>query len=103
MQVNPDMPRYETKKIVSAVKIRSLHELNDGLVTITSYDRRLGVMSTVDGWFTRDIQLMTLATGDLGYYILHKDGHADWSPSEAFEAEFTLVIPQPNEIAGATS
>lgn len=99
------LPRYKCHKEVAALKIRDLtvrreKRANDdgsffayraaSLVCVGPDGKDWPVeVITGPGWLESRFQ--ELEDGDMGYYVRYVDGYESWSPSEAFEAGYSLI------------
>jgi hypothetical protein len=87
MTVSAEMPRYETRKTVWALKIASIDydgDKCDGAV-ITPEEPRYAPFS-VDGAYVAKHKPQVG-----GYYVVYPDGYKSWSPAHAFESSASRV------------
>ncbi|KKN77277.1 hypothetical protein LCGC14_0362550 [marine sediment metagenome] len=91
MAVSAEMPKYVCHKEVYALKIKSIDH-DDAVsggpnkATITPEDERYDPFE-VDAAY---MEKHKPAIG--GYYVVYKDGYKSFSPAEAFEGGYTLVV-----------
>ena len=84
-----EMPQYQCHKKVRAVKIAALEIREDKSARIAGVDH-VGIIVTRAGWADRFKPVHSKKT-DIGYYVEYEDGFASWSPSDVFEAGYTLI------------
>lgn len=82
-----EMPRYQSHKVVHAVKIAGLEILESGDALIAPDHPRLRTFRTREGWAERFAGDET----DLGYYVIYPDGFSSWSPTKAFEEGYLQI------------
>lgn len=88
-----EMPRYQSHKIVHALKIRAIETiLDDDMEPATS----LGATITPneDGYAPFHVDAAYVEKHDPqagGYYVVYPDGYKSYSPAEAFESGYTLL------------
>lgn len=89
MQVQRQMPRYISHKVVWALKIARLEERRAGVAT--------GAWTIVpedEGFAPFDVTAEFAAKHKPergGYYVVYEDGYASYSPAAAFEAGYTAA------------
>ena len=91
-----EMPKYKSHKIVHALKIKSIAnaeggEQDPGGVMITPVLERYAPFY-VDGSY---VKKHNPQPG--GYYVVYKGGYKSWSPKEAFENGYTLIVATESE------
>lgn len=80
-----EMPKYQSRWIVHALKIRVITLEPGGGATITPDDRGYGQ-------FHVDHAYMDKYKPEIkGYYVRYPDGYESWSPARAFEIGFTRI------------
>ena len=77
------MNKYQCHKVVEAMKIDSIEQLDTGLA-LNSEEGNHGVYVNQE-W----VQRHSPQVG--GYYVNYKDGYSSYSPAEAFEEGYTLL------------
>jgi len=85
---NKSMPRYRSHKCVSAAKITSVLKHVDGILDIqmtTPGDELIKVRISKEWGEKHEPDLG-------GYLVLYDDGYISYSPAEAFEAGYTLLL-----------
>jgi len=84
--VSCEMPRYRCHKEVHALKIEKVVRMNDESGVLYPMDKRYGDFE-VD---TAYMQKHDPRAG--GYYVVYADGYTSFSPAEAFEDGYTLIV-----------
>jgi hypothetical protein len=79
------MPKYVSHKTVHALKIKEVFVEEDGSATLTPEHTYEPIPVAAD-WYNKHRP----SAG--GYYVVYKDGYASFSPAEAFEEGYTLVV-----------
>lgn len=79
------IPLYRCHKEVRAVKIKAIGYAGAGGGVITPEEEGLEPFCVSQDYMTRHSPRVG------GYYIVHEDGHVDFSPASDFEAGYTLV------------
>lgn len=82
--MSQELPRYKCHKEVRAAKIDIVEHLESGSVKLhfAKYES-----IEVDGeWLAKHHPFAG------GYYVVYKDGYTSYSPAEAFEEGYTLVV-----------
>jgi hypothetical protein len=87
MPVTTPMPRYQSHKKVSALKIAGIEIREDGSAVIAPADKAYAPFYTKPGWSTT----FKGSEDDPGFYVVYDGGYASWSPSEAFESGYTRI------------
>jgi hypothetical protein len=87
MTVTTPMPQYKSHKKVWALKIAEVLIYYDGSALVTPADERYAPFTTEPGWGTT----FKGSTGALGVYVRYKGGYESWSPTEAFDAGYSLI------------
>jgi hypothetical protein len=83
------MQRYQCHKIVEAAKIASIIGATVRLAGDDPAD--VGEIKSVSKeWLSR---FKPKVPNDLGYFVRYEDGYESWSPTQAFEAGYTLILP----------
>lgn len=95
MTVTTEMPRYQSHKIVHALKIASISQgvevppvVNatwQGSWLLHPEDTRYAAIEVPHQWFVKH------APKDGGYYVVYADGYKSFSPAEAFESGYTKL------------
>lgn len=80
VNVQQEMPIYQSHKKVWALKIKDVRPMN-GAFILTPSDSTYGSFPVNGEWISR----YNPEDSDKGYYVVYKGGYASWSPSEAFE------------------
>jgi hypothetical protein len=79
-----ELPRYQCHKQVWALKLRDVVHCRRG-VDLHPEDARFAPITMPSDWaFKHDPQ-------PGGYLVVYDDGHHSYSPSDVFEAGYTLV------------
>jgi hypothetical protein len=96
---NAELPRYQSHKIVHALKIKSIeffHHTNDGEsgVWITPEDAYYGQFKAP--WHSmfgkvEDILKNEKRPAPGWYYVVYDDGYVSYSPEKAFEEGYTKL------------
>lgn len=81
------LPLYQSRKKVWALKIAAIEIMQDGRAKITPTDDGFAPFETGSPYNT----LFNGDESDLGYYVQYSDGCVSWSPSRAFEEGYTLI------------
>ena len=94
--VASEMPRYQSHKKVCALKIAAIEfdadiareddRETDGSAIITPAEKGYAPFR-VDAAY---VQKHTPKAG--GYYVVYDDGYKSWSPADAFEGGYTLIV-----------
>ena len=94
-QMMIELPRYQSHKIVHALKIKSIlfdsmaakfiNRETDGSAMITPEDDRY-MSFRVEAEYVHKHQPKVG-----GYYVVYDDGYESWSPADAFESGYTLI------------
>lgn len=86
------MQRYQCHKIVEAGKIKSIERLDDDSVQLELDDHEI-VQKDADQWVHKLPAFVgrRIHGDDLGYFVRYEDGYESWSPTAAFEADYTLI------------
>lgn len=82
-----ELPKYQSHKIVRALKIAAIETHKDGSATIAPKDDGFSTLKTQPGYAER----FKGEEIDLGYYVCYEDGYESWSPAEAFESGYTRI------------
>jgi hypothetical protein len=90
--IDIEMPLYQCRKQVRALKIRTVAIHEDKSATIVPApigpsDRQYAPFKSTSGWAER----FRGNEYDLGYYVVYRDGYASWSPTKEFEDGYTLI------------
>jgi len=89
-----EMPRYKCHKEVWALKIEKIERHNEGNLNAES-DGSAIITPSEDGFapFRVEHDYMRKHKPEVGgYYVTYKDGYKSYSPAEAFEDGYALVI-----------
>lgn len=88
-----EMPRYKCHKVVHALKIgrveprpRPDNEENDGSFVITPVEVGYAPFGVDHSYMEKH------SPQPGGYYVVYADGYKSYSPAEAFEAGYTLIV-----------
>ena len=85
-QAQAEMPKYESHKIVHALKIENLVINHNGSIDLF-FESPFSPIN-----LERDV-LKNKPTPQIGfYYVVYKGGYFSFSPSDAFEAGYTRMI-----------
>lgn len=87
MSEQREMPKYQSHKVVYALKIAGVEIHRDKSATIAPADEGFAVFRTRQGWADR----FGDGTDDPGYYVVYPDGFTSWSPTETFEDGYTRL------------
>jgi hypothetical protein len=91
-----DLKKYKSHKVVEAAKIEMI-SLNTSPDTYWDGKSRLtfagGVYVIVERHYMRKHEPQVG-----GYYVLYKDGYESFSPAEAFESGYELVVNSDGEV-----
>lgn len=86
MSNKPELPVYQSNKIVQGMKIDDIFRHPDGPIFLEG---------VVDGSRTKvhvDNAYMDKHKPQIGgYFVRHKDGYESWSPAQAFEEGHTRI------------
>ena len=83
-----EMPKYKCHKEVWALKIAAIEFAEDGTAIIAPQDVGFAHVTTVPDYKSK---FEPNEKGDLGYYVVYKDGYQSWSPTDAFEDGYTRI------------
>jgi hypothetical protein len=86
-----EMPRYECRKTVWALRIAELKQTGD---LDTESDGSLLLVPAEAGYapFRVDPEYVRKHNPKAGgYYVVYLDGYTSWSPAEAFETGYTRI------------
>ena len=86
--------RYRCHKEVMACKIAYAFRFSDGSAILLVDDVYGSQITTSAGWMQK-CQRNPYRNGDQGYYVRYEDGYESWSPTEAFEGGYSLVVAEP--------
>jgi len=88
-----DLPKYQSYKIVEALKIAAIEFAEDGSAEIAPACEHVkyGNVFTDKDYRQKFKGELHGDPKDLGYYVLYVDGYESWSPTKAFEEGYTLV------------
>lgn len=90
METKPGLPLYQSHKVVGALKIKGLRILpdfnDDAYVEITPYEEGYKPFNISRDWYLRHNPEQN------GYYVEYQDGYSSYSPAEAFESGYTLIV-----------
>lgn len=87
-----EMPRYQSHKIVHALKIKEVvvHDPPSGVdfagAHLMPEDTRYAPLPVDAAWYLKH------NPSGPGYYVVYPDGYKSWSPVEAFEEGYTKVL-----------
>lgn len=84
-----DLCTYRCHKSVKAARIASVEFREDASATIAVADSDLCI-ETKPGWAETFRRQMPDDNPDLGYFVEYDDGYQSWSPTDRFEAGYTL-------------
>ena len=100
MCVEREMPKYQSHKIVHALKIKDIvfdcelasteNRETDGSAMITP-EEKLFASFKVDREFVRRLPQNHPNEIVGGYYVVYEDGYESWSPAKAFEDGYTKL------------
>jgi len=76
-----EMPKYESPKVVHALKIESIKFTGAGFARIVPENKDYGTFST-DFFFASKFKGTTT---DLGYFVVYSDGYQTWKSNADFE------------------
>lgn len=82
-----ELPLYLCHKRVRALKIADIEIFDGHIAVITPANTSFPTFTTEQGWASR----YKGSLSDPGYYVVYDDGYASWSPTDAFEAGYTLA------------
>lgn len=82
-----DLPLYKCHKQVRAVHIAGVEIHKDGSATIAPREQGIEPFKTDAGWGER----FKGSEGDPGVYVEYDDGYASWSPTDKFDAGYSLI------------
>jgi hypothetical protein len=89
-EVAAEMPRYKCHKEVWALKIKEITRVPSGNATVTHS------IVPEDGRyapFTVSVDYIAKHNPKAGgYYVVYKDGYKSFSPADAFEDGYTLIV-----------
>jgi len=90
MNTAAEMPKYQSHKIVHALKLIGFEPspLTMGY-NLLPQDPAFDVIHVSSEWM-REKKVKLFGVHDAGYYVVYPDGYASWSPTEAFEKGYTL-------------
>lgn len=92
LAVQRELPRYQSHKVVGALKIKSIDDPNgatDGS-RLLSFEEEGYAPVCVDGdWMRRHRPEVG------GYYVVYRDGYKSFSPAQAFEEGYTRIETAP--------
>jgi hypothetical protein len=90
--VKREMPKYQSHKIVHALKIKSAEyysetptDETDGTMILTFEEEGYAPMRVPFSYVSKH----NPKAG--GYYVIYEDGYASWSPAKAFEEGYTKI------------
>lgn len=83
--VSAEMPRYQSHKMVWALKIKDIIRETDGSATIFPMEEGFAPIR-VDANY---VHKHDPKAG--GYYVVYDDGYKSWSPADAFESGYTRI------------
>ncbi len=87
-----EMPRYQSHKIVWALKIKSI--VIDGEVEDRETDGSAIITPEENGYAPFRVERDYVRNHNPkagGYYVVYKDGYRSFSPAEAFEEGYTKI------------
>ena len=83
-----EMPRYQSHKIVHALKIQKMEEpLPSGHCLLHPAEVGYKPIFVGPDWMSR----CHATAKDHGYYVVYEDGYTSWSPTKAFEDGYTRI------------
>lgn len=86
MSEQREMPKYESHKVVHALKLRGVNITGAGHEFIPD-DRMYGpIFAANDAEVSKRCRAKEM--DDPGYYVVYPDGFVSWSPTEAFESGY---------------
>jgi hypothetical protein len=82
-------PAYQCHKIVRALKLRGVFELKEGGLLLVLWELEISApFSPTDvSWSQR----YKGSTEDFGYFVVYDGGHTSWSPTVAFEDDYSRI------------
>ena len=80
-----EMPKYKCKKIVHALKIRSVVSHSAGGARITPTEERYASFEVKPEY----VEKHNPKAG--GYFVVYEDGYQSWSPAKAFEEGYDRI------------
>lgn len=92
MTTSIGMPKYKCHKEVWALKIAAAERFRNGSVKVMFDDDRYATRVLSPEWGSRFCPADSEGGyDDPGYYVQYEDGFESWSPSDVFEAGYTLI------------
>jgi hypothetical protein len=85
--VQAEMPRYRSHKVVHAFKIAELDFVDAHTIWLTPADQGYAKFNPGSEWVGR----FKGSREDMGYYVVYEDGYTSWSPTKAFEDGYTRI------------
>lgn len=89
MTVQREMPRYQCYKRVWALKIKNITEgkSNDEFAYIHFENVGYAPILVNSEWYFKHKPQSS------GYYVVYEDGYRSFSPANAFESGYSLILP----------
>lgn len=85
MSDSREMPKYQSHKIVHALKIKVINVQADGGALIIPADEGYSAFTVKPEYVTKH----NPQAG--GYFIVYEGGYCSWSPADVFEAGYTRI------------
>lgn len=80
-----ELPKYQSHKIVHALKIKDIQLRPEGGVIVVPEDEGYGPFGlSAEYAFKHEPKVG-------GYYVQYPDGYESWSPADAFESGYTAI------------
>lgn len=86
-----EFPKYRSHKVVHALKIGQIEQIEPGKSEAANLIPVEGGFPPIYG----SPEYMNKHNPQVGgYYVVYEDGYESWSPAEAFEAGYDLIVDE---------
>lgn len=83
--ISGEMPKYKCHKEVWALKIKSIHIVNEVGVFLTPEEEGYEPVQVSMEYYSKHKPIVG------GYYVLYEDGYKSFSPAKALEEGYTRI------------
>lgn len=80
-----ELPQYKCHKVIGALKIKSIHIVNEIGVFITPEEEGYEPVQVSMEYYNKHKPIAS------GYYVVYEDGYESFSPAKALEEGYTRI------------